>query len=82
MEDVRKTKYAEFLENMINHIMANKPRAIAVAYIVEDGGVGCGYFDCSMCDKLTMSGMIQHDATMDDIAANPEWLKEILEEED
>jgi hypothetical protein len=82
MGDIRKTKYAEFIERLCEIVMAYSPESIAVAYRTGDGGVGCFYMDCSMCDKMTMASMIQYDATMDGLRANPEQLREILEEGD
>lgn len=79
MADIRKTKYAEFLERLCEVVMAYNPESIAAAYRTGDGGIGCVYMDCSMCDKIAMAGMIQFDATIEGIKANPEQLREALE---
>ena len=82
MSDITKTKYAEFLEDVCKIIMAYKPKAVAVEYVCHTGDIGCVYFDCSMCDKMAMAGMMQFDATWEGISANPERLRDVLENED
>ena len=81
MSDIRQTEYAKFLEAACGKVMAYKPRAIAITYMCEDGSIGSGYFECTMVDKLAMAGTIQQDAIMDAIAANPRWLRKILDED-
>lgn len=81
-EDIRESKYAEFLETVCRVIMEHQPEAVAVSYKCENGDIGCAYFDCAIVDKLAMAGMMQLDAKWDDIYANPRKLKEVLESDD
>lgn len=74
-------KYGEFLEEMCERVMADRPVAIAVSYTTENGAVGTGYFECTMANKLTMAGMMLNDAVVDGIKNNPEWFRRQLEEE-
>ena len=81
MDDIRKTGYAEFLEAVCKRIMAYSPKAISVQFVCKDGNIGSSYYKCSMCDKMAMAGMMQHDAVMDGLEANPDFIRRILEEE-
>lgn len=82
MNEVTKSKYAEFLEMVCRVILRDEPAAIAVNYITEGGDVGSGYYECTMSQKLTMAGMMFNDAVMDGIRNNPRILREALEGED
>lgn len=82
LNEVTKSKYADFLEMMCRVIIRDEPVAIAVNYISESGAVGSGYYECSMSQKLTMAGMMFNDAVMDGIRNNPSILREALEGEE
>lgn len=72
MNDIKKSKYAPFLEAVCGSIMKYKPKAIAFEYVLENGDIGGGYYDCSVCDKLAMAGMMQLSAVRDDLAMDGE----------
>ena len=78
--DIRQTEYAEFLERVCKIILTYKPKAIAFLYVCKNGDIGASYYDCSMCDKMAMAGMLQYHATTDGIADNPDWLRRVIEE--
>lgn len=82
LNEVTQSKYAEFLEMLCRVIIRDEPVAIAVNYITEGGGVGSGYYESTMSQKLTMAGVMFNDAIMDGIKNNPRILREALEGEE
>lgn len=69
--DVRDSRYAGWLEELIGMLMELKPEKIGVAAITPNGDVLSGYFgDCSHTDKAVMAHNIQLDSLMDVVMAN------------
>ena len=82
MDDITKTKYAEWLEEFIGYIMEHKPEKIGVCAILPDGGTLTSYFgEVYHTDKAVMGYSISLDATMDVINANAKDIMEAAEEE-
>ena len=69
--DVRDSRYAGWLEELIGMLMELKPEKICVAAITPNGDVLSGYFgDCGHTDKADMAHNIQLDSLMDVVMAN------------
>ena len=83
MDDITKTKYAEWLEEFIGCIMEHKPEKIGVCAMLPDGGTLTSYFGgCFHTDKAVMGYTMSLDATMDVINANAKDIVEAAEEQD
>ena len=83
MDDITKTQYAEWLEELIGYIMEHKPEKIGVCALLPDGGTLTSYFgECFHTDKAVMGYTISLDATMDVINANAKEILEAAEEQD
>ena len=83
MDDVRKSIYAEWLEEFIQHIMEYKPEKIGVCAILPDGGTLSSYFgDCGHMDKAMMGYTMNLDAIMDVATANAKDIVDAAEEQD
>ena len=67
MDDVTKTKYAEFLESMIKTVMRYRPNSIAVNMILPDRAIVSGFFECCTNDKLTIAASLFRDAVQESI---------------
>lgn len=82
MEDVTKSKYAEFLESLCRGVLEYKPKKIAVIALMEDGtAMTCTYGDCGPYDLMTMAGHIQADAMFEIMKVNAKEILEAAEEE-
>lgn len=83
LNDVTKTKYAEWLEEFIQHVMELEPEKIGVCALLPDGGTLTSYFgECFHTDKAVMGYTISLDATLDVINANAKDIMEAAEEQD
>lgn len=83
MDDITKTKYAEWLEEFIGYIMEHQPEKIGVCAILPDGGTLTSYFGgVYHTDKAVMGYSISLDATMDVISANAKEIMDAAEEQD
>lgn len=82
MEDVTKSKYAEWLEELIQHIMEYQPEKIGVCIFLPDGGTLSSYFGgCGHMDKAMMGYTMNLDATMAVVFANAKDILEAADEE-
>ena len=82
MEDVTKSAYAEWLEDLIKNIMEHQPEKIGVCYFLPDGGTLTSYFGgCYHMDKALMGYTMNLDATMEVVSANAKDILEAAEEE-
>ena len=83
MDDVTKSNYAEWLEDLIQTIMMHKPEKIGVCMFLPDGCTLTSYFGgCYHTDKAVMGYTMSLDATMDVVKANAEDILDAAEEQD
>ena len=81
--DLQNSKYAGFLENLLQGIVQLQPDKIGICMITDDGTTMTGYFgDCCPTDKAVMAFNLQNDATMDTIMANAKMILEAAEDGD
>ena len=82
MEDVTKSAYAEWLEDVIKAIMENKPEKIGLCCLLPDGSTMTNYFgECFHTDKAVMAYTFNLDAFWDVTTANAKEIMEAAEEE-
>lgn len=82
MEDVTKSAYAEWLEEVIKDIMEYKPERFGICLLLPDGGTYTNYFgDCGHMDKALMGYTMNLDAVMEVVNANAKDIVEAAEEE-
>lgn len=83
MENVLNTKYATWLEDLIQTIVENKPEKIGVVFTTPDNMTYTYYFgDCDPPDKALMAYWINSDATMDTVLANSKMIMDAEDYED
>ena len=82
MDDVTKSNYAEWLEELIQNIMEHQPEKIGVCMFLQDGCMLTSYFGgCYHTDKAVMAYTMNLDATMDVMKANANDILEAADEE-
>ena len=82
LDDVTKSNYAEWLEEMIQNIMELQPEKIGVCMLLPDGATLTSYFGgCYHTDKAVMGYTMNLDATMDVVSANAKDILEAADEE-
>lgn len=82
MEDVTKSAYAEWLEELIKNIMELHPEKIGVCALLPDGSTLTQYFGgCFYTDKVVMAYNMTVDAIMDVTKANAKDIMEAADEE-
>lgn len=75
MEDVTKSAYAEWLEDLIKDIMTYKPERIGVCMLLPTGGTYTNYHgDCGHMDKALMGYTMNLDAIMEVATANADQI--------
>lgn len=62
--------YAEFLEQTLKELITMPVKGIALNAVLNDGSVYTAYHNVSMNNKLTISGLVQQDATIDFLKVN------------
>lgn len=62
--------YAPWLESALQELVTFPVKGICMFAVAEDGCVYSNYHEMSIMDKLTISGLIQMDATTDSLIAN------------
>ena len=73
--------YAAWLEQALRELVTFPVKGICMFATAEDGAIYSNYSEgVSMMDKLTISGLVQHDAVMDSLAANGHISEETEEE--
>lgn len=81
--DIRKSPYAEFLEEFCGNVMQLQPEKIGVSAILPDGSVLTGYYgECTHQDKAMMGYHMTTDAMMDTIQANAKRIVEAANEDE
>ena len=68
--DITKMPYAKWLEQTLHDISSFPVKGIALLVCTDSGDSYTNYYNVSMADKLIMAGLIQHDSTLDMLAAN------------
>ena len=82
MEDVTKSVYADWLEEVIKGILESKPEKIGVCCLLPDGSTMTNYFgDCCHTDKAVMGYTMNLDAFWEVTTANAKEILEAAEEE-
>ena len=71
--------YAEFLEQTLKELITMPVKGIALNAVLKDGAIYTAYHNCSMQNKLTISGIVQQDATLEFLKVN-EYVKDPEEE--
>lgn len=83
MDDVTKSRYAEWLEEFIQHVMEYQPEKIGVCALLPDGCTLTNYFGgCGHMDKAMMGYTMNLDAIMEVTTANAKDILEAAEEQD
>lgn len=67
-------KYAAWLEGVVKRLIQEPENVngIAVAIVGNDDTIETGYWECSVADKILVSGIIQQDAMLQTMEANAE----------
>lgn len=71
----------QFLQEACETIAKEKPKAIGIFFLLDDGTSYAYYHKMDINYKSLMACRIFQDSMMDRIKANPDWLREVLEEE-
>lgn len=81
MGNVMESKYAEWLEELIEFVMECEPERIGVCAIMPDGGTMTSYFgECGHMDKALMGYTMNLDAIFDVTKANAKEILDAAEE--
>jgi hypothetical protein len=62
--------YAEFLEKTLQELITMPVKGICLNAVLDDGAIYTAYHSVSMQNKLTISGLVQQDATLDFLKVN------------
>lgn len=82
IDDITKSPYAGFLEDVIKAVMEYSPTKIAFCTLNPDGTTLTGYFgDCDQQDKALLAHYIYVDSIMDVMKANAGMIVEAAEED-
>ena len=82
MNDVTRSAYAEWLEELIQTIMEHQPKKLGVCILLPDGSTLTSYFgECYHTDKAVMAYTFNLDAFWDVTTANAKEILEAAEEE-
>lgn len=65
MSKIADLPYAGWLEQSLQDMVSKPVTSICLITKTSSGEVRCGYFDCSMTDKILFAGYIQQDAMFD-----------------
>lgn len=68
-KNITNMPYAQWLEQTLRDISDLPIKSIALVGVLEDGGVYGNYYECTMSDKILISGIVNQDATLDMLAA-------------
>ena len=68
--DIRNMPYAEWLEKTLQELVNFPVKGICIAATTNTGDFYVNYHNVSMCDKLTIAGLVNQDAMLDTMAAN------------
>lgn len=68
--DILYMPYAKWLESVLKDIIKYPVKGISFNAVTDDGDIYTNYYNLSMGDKLLVSGIIQQDAMLDNLAAN------------
>ena len=71
----------QFLQEACETIAKEKPTAIGIFFLLDDGTSYAYYHKMDSNYKSIMACRIFQDSVMDRIEANPDWLREVLEDE-
>lgn len=62
--------YASWLEQSLQNVIGTSVQSICILTKIDTGEIGTGYYNCSVADKLTFAGFLQHDAVLDSLKNN------------
>jgi len=83
VKDIRKTPYAEWLEEMCKSVMEYKPEKMGICMVMEDGTVLTGYYgELYPQDKAMMAYHMNTDAIFDTIKVNAKMILDAAEEQE
>lgn len=68
-KNITSMPYTQWLEQTLRDILDLPIKSIALVGVLEDGGVYGNYYECTMSDKILISGIVNQDATLDMLAA-------------
>jgi hypothetical protein len=68
--NITELPYAPWLEGALQELVGFPVKGICMFAVTPDGAVYSNYHDISVMDKLTISGLIQMDATTESLIAN------------
>ena len=73
--------YAKWLEKTLQELVTFPIKGICISATGDKGEVYVNYHECTMVDKLVISGLIQQDAMLDTLAEDSEGGESNGEEE-
>ena len=83
VKDIRKSPYAEWLENMLGDIMEYEPTQIGICMVLPSGAVATAYWGpVSHADKALMAYNMTLDSVMDVVTANAKDIVAASDEQD
>lgn len=81
MSDIRKEKYAKWLEETLRELVDMKPEHIGIVTINADGSTGTAYFDVRNSERWLMVRAIIQDNLLNFMRVNADVIKDILDGE-
>lgn len=81
MKDIRKERYALWLEQTLRELVEFGPERIAVIAMDKENNTATGYYNCTVMDKTVMAAVIQDDVMWDNLKENRDYLRALLEGE-
>ena len=82
MDSMASLPYIDWLEDVLKEIVEDKPRAISVEMVKEDGTTSTRYYNMTTFDRALVMATIQEAQIMDIIADNREAIVDILNNEE
>lgn len=61
---------SKFLESVLKEIYESKVQSLAIMCTMDDGSVGCGYYNCGVSTKFLYAGYLHQDALLQTLEAN------------
>lgn len=70
MENIYAKDYDEFMKEALQTMVQLPVEGISIITKLQGGGVFTNYFKSNIMDKITYTGLIQQEATLDMLKAN------------
>ena len=79
--DITKLPFAGYLEEAIHDLAEIKPESIAILATLPSGEVYASWYNASAFDKALYAHMMQTQAMRDELEANSDWLRQVVDGE-